>query len=255
MKTNKVLNILRYATAGSLIVLASYTTNLSIDKGIIEDKVKTLVYEKTSLNSTLKFTEDNINVSFGAPKDGFVGKLVNLAFNDRLNEGINLKPSIENNNVYMGVPIMGSVRKLKIMSLEDRLMFLEVQKTKIDEDGIELLMKTSGLSKFLIFVGVVLLLLREIGIGAIKFYRRFLSSKKSYKCAKGVQTGETCSTTVLNEFQDKGFYSGMKSYYKSTSECKEHNRRYHDQGSGCSAGSGACDANSCDIGDCDVGSC
>ena len=123
-------------------------------------------------------------------------------------------------------------------------------------------------------------MLREIGILAIRFYRKFLSKRKSYTCAKGHETGETCSSTVLKEFKRKGFYAGMTSYFKSIKECKQHYKNIKERDSqnsgtrggdcnnGCdpsyacigidahamTSGAKSCDG-PCDCSGCDIGSC
>jgi len=139
---------------------------------------------------------------------------------------------------------------------------------------------------------LIILYLKEIGIGLIIFYQKFISHKKGYRCAKGVLYNKgTCSSCVKEKMEKEGFIAGIKEYFKTTKECKEAmkiikekkekgewksieipNKKYitkentekgiiggiiEESICGCGEASleGACDIGSCDAGACDIGSC
>ena len=108
----------------------------------------------------------------------------------------------------------------KIKKLEELSFYATVDSIEFHTDG-SLLVKTS-ISLWIIILIVFITLLREIGLFLIFIYQRFISSKKGYKCALGQAKGNgTCSSITKNAFKERGFIHGIKTYFKTTRECKE----------------------------------
>lgn len=59
----------------------------------------------------------------------------------------------------------------------------------------------------------------------INFYKRYVSPHKGFKCARGVHTGESCSTRVKILLEPLPWYdltSAWKVYRQTTNECKHY---------------------------------
>lgn len=240
---------------------------------------------------------NKISSFFGSKKELPEVKKENKIY--KLNVNIDAEPYVKNNKIYLKItniefednvlnshaksiekylPILLNNKSIYNMDKIKHSKYFNLEKIEIIADSSEYYIKTyfeiSTYIYFLLFLSLFLLLLREIGILLIKFYRKFLSNKKSYSCAKGHETGETCSATVLKDFKKNGFYSGMGTYFNSTKECKGHyeniqERKKNNSGSACngcdptyacigldihacsSGGAKGCDG----PGSCDVGSC
>jgi putative component of membrane protein insertase Oxa1/YidC/SpoIIIJ protein YidD len=262
-----------------------------------KDYIETLVNLNIKVFET-KTTKTLKKISSFFKQEDKTKNLTNTIHN--LNIDIIATPYIKNNKIYLKVKkinfknellhsyatilnkIIPTIFNKKSIYDLDKLKtnkYMIVKKIKIinDEDiekySIFTTLKVSLLINLSLIFLIIILLLREIGILAIKFYRKFLSKKKSYKCAKGHVTGETCSKTVLNDFEINGFFSGMKTYFKSTSECKVHYKNIKENKNSNSnidgsdfafyAGLDSLESSkNCDIGDCgdtngscDIGSC
>lgn len=54
----------------------------------------------------------------------------------------------------------------------------------------------------------------------IRFYRKYISQHKGYKCAAGVVHGKSCSKYVEDEVAEKGVWRTFSAYRESRCRCK-----------------------------------
>jgi putative component of membrane protein insertase Oxa1/YidC/SpoIIIJ protein YidD len=167
-------------------------------------------------------------------------------------EKIKISEKIKKNIIFFVEKI--NIKNKKLESME---FFASIKSISYKDNSIFV---NIGFSSFLLFCLIVLFSLREIGLLLIVFYQKFLSDKKSYKCAKGAINGTgTCSSSTKQAFKKGGFFKGMKVYFQSTKECRkayESSKSSSSSSSFCDVGVGACDAGvGAGVGACDLGAC
>ena len=299
-----MLNYLRYAIVIALLGLLFYSYTISIEpstlKAHIEKKLPLHIDKKgfllTITNIEILETKNNVlsskvlaevQVSQSSkwakllPKKSIYLSILTKSIPKLHNSSLSFEVlSFKLNNVIKLKEVKGLLKrkleeiKIPIKSLKKIAWFASIKKISFKDNG-DLLM-TVGISKLIILLLIPLFLLREIGLGVIVFYQKFLSPRKSYRCAKGelYQNG-TCSSSTKEAFKKHGFLAGIKEYRRSTKKCKiayqtlSKEKRKDETpcsdfvcsgcGSGSCGGDGAGSATSaCDCSGampCDIGSC
>ena len=299
-------NYIRYIVVIILLASLFFTYNIAIDKPTFKtliNKKMPLIIKKRGFNITLKRVDIlSVKSSLVTSKiDALVelkkvNKIIKFIPKKSLNLNITTTfiPKIDGKYMYFKVLSFEINRFLKVKhlakSIRDRLEKIKVHIKSLDKisyfadikkinflDNGSLIIKISVKVWIILFI-VSLFLLREIGLILIILYQKFISPRKKYRCAKGLlYKNGTCSSVTKEAFKKGGFIAGMKTYFKTTKECKKaykeikkgNNDSYVLANCACASCSSApcdilssssspatvCDATPCVISPCDIGSC
>jgi len=225
------------------LVISKKGFDINITNVTLDDVSKNNVLTST-ITGTIKMNNENL---IHKKATSFIGKFfkdksdkVDAVINKKYNVSIQTKSKPQLNGHILSFKVMSlDIKKIKkidklqgtlqrklehikipIKKLEKLSWIASTKKIIFDIDGS--LIVNVGINPWLIIFLIPLFLLREIGLLLISFYQKFLSPRKSYKCAKNhVHQNGTCSSTTKQAFKESGFIAGMKEYKKSTKECKE----------------------------------